>query len=117
MNKVSTRGISLAKTWKKKQIEELIKQKNEMIDYKIDYKLIDDFIIKEKERINKEYEKRLAKHQIANNDNKKKKEIELLIRDKKYLEKAGLTQKQIDEYIEKGIKEINIKYSTIDFID
>ena len=116
---INTRGVKLAKTWKKKQIEELIKQKNEMIEYKIDDKLIEDFIIKEKERINKEFEKRQAKHQTSTNNNKKKKEIEMLIRDKKYLEKSGLTQKQIDDYIEKGISAINLKYISeqIDFID
>ena len=117
MNKVSSRGISLAKTWKKKQIEQLIKTKNEMIDYKIDDKLIEDFIIKEKERINKEYEKRLEKHQNKNNENKKKKDIEILIKNKNILEKMGYTQKQLDEYIEKGMNDINDKYTTIDFID
>ncbi len=116
---MNTRSVKLAKTWKKKQIEELIKNKNEMIEYNIDNKLIDDFINKEKDRINKEYEKRLAKHQTTNNETKKKKEIELLIKDKKYLEKAGLTQKEIDEYIEKSISAINLKYTSqqIDFID
>ena len=116
---MSSRSIKLAKTWKKKEIEKLIKTKNEMIEFNVDTELITDFIEKERIRINEVYNQKLDKHKLTNNNSKKKKEIDLLLKDKQYLEKSGMTEEQINNYIEKQIEKINLKYLSeqIDFID
>ncbi len=115
--KVSSRGITIAKTWKKKEIQKLLNIANEMKDNNVDSKLIDDFYISEKKKINEEYEKKINKYQDKISEKQKKIDIDNIIKTKNILEKNGFSQKQIDDYINKEMIIINNKYNTIDFID
>ncbi len=120
MNKKS-KCITIANNWKNKQIKELINTKEQMINLNVDSKLINNYIDSEYNRINKEYSEKIDKAKIKNlefmNNNKKKIEIDFLIKNKSILEDAGYTNDYIDYYVNKQYDIINNKYTNIDFID
>lgn len=120
MNK-KCKSITVANNWKEKQIKEVIKAKEQMTELKVDPKLIDKYIESEYSRINKEYEEKMKKAKIKNlefvNNNKKKIEIDFLIKNKDILEQAGYTKDYIDYYVNKQYDIINKKYANVDFVD
>jgi hypothetical protein len=116
-NKVSSRGITIAKTWKKNKIQELVNICNEMKDNNVDSKLIEDFYNSEKKKVNDEYEKKINKYQDKILEKQKKIDIDNVIKTKNILEKNGYTKKQIDDYINKEMNYINNKYNNVNFID
>lgn len=111
----------MAYNWKDKQINEVIKTKEEMIELKIDPKLIEQYITSEYSRINKEYQEKLEKAKIKNietiNNKKKKLEIDFLIKNKIVLEEKGYNKDYIEQYVDQQYEMINNKYTTINFID
>lgn len=110
-----------AYNWKQKQINEVIKTKEQMVEININPKLIDQYINSEYSRINKEYQEKLEKAKIKNletiNNNNKKLEIDFLIKNKLVLEEKGYNKDYIEQYVEQQYNIINNKYLNIDFID
>ena len=92
-----------------------------MVELKIDPKLIEQYITSEYSRINKEYQEKVDKAKIKNletiNNNKKKLEIDFLIKNKIILEEKGYNKDYIDLYVEQQYEYINNKYANINFID
>ena len=110
-----------AYNWKEKQINEVIKTKNQMIELKIEPKLIEQYMASEYSSINKEYQDKINKAKIRNletvNNNKKKLEIDFLIKNKLVLEEKGYDKDYIEQYVEQQYDYINNKYANINFID
>ena len=128
------RSIVLANNWKNKEISNVLKLRDEMVEYSIDNVLIQEFLDEEYERINTKYNERINKYyNMINNtpDIKGKKKareqsINFLIKNKTFLEEKGFKSEYINNYVEKHYKLINDKYNnnnnnnnnnTIHFID
>lgn len=115
------RSITIAKNNRKKQIEHVLELRDEMIENKIDKKLINNFLNESYEKINKQYEDKINK--ISQKESKKKelseknelerkrkKAIEYLLKNKAILEEKGVSQEYINNYIEKQYQQINQFY-------
>ena len=118
------RTIIMANNKKQKEIEHVLIVKNEMINNKIDDKLINEYINEQYKNINLEYETKVKTYwakQNKINTNKNNKinnkininkniEISVLIQNKNFLEEAGYTQEYIEKYIDNYYQKINNKY-------
>ena len=119
-----SRAVTLAKNWKKKQIDNALYLRDQMIENKISQVLIDDFLNKEYERINKKYEEKIKKANNNQNENSiktaRKKAIEFIIKNKTFMEENNIDPEIIKQYTNKHYNFINNKYSNknkINFID
>ncbi len=121
INKTKTgkypRGVTFAKKWKEKEISNVIITKNEMESYKIDQKLIKEFLDQEYDRINKTYIAKLQKclekqsnTEDINIKQKKEKAIEFLLKNKYFLEQNGASKEYIESYVNTQYEEINNTY-------
>jgi hypothetical protein len=114
------RTIIMANNKRQKEIEHVLIVKNEMINNKIDDKLINEYINEQYKNINLEYETKIKTYwakQNKINTNKNNKininkniEISVLIQNKNFLEEAGYTQEYIEQYIDNYYQKINNKY-------
>ena len=126
----------MAENWKTKEIKLVLAIRDEMVQYSIDNKLIQEYLDEEYERINSIYEEKIKKyHDKMNNiktpsNNKKRKEaISFIIKNKEFLEEKGFNKEYIDKYVnthynivcnrynKKNITNKNITSNTISFID
>jgi hypothetical protein len=113
-----TRGISLANSWRKKEVQHILNIRDEMTRNKIDSKTINNFLNEQYDKINKEYDDRIQKYNQKNEENIIKRELEkkrdrainFLIKNKNFLEEKGVNKKVIDNYVEKQYETINNKY-------
>jgi hypothetical protein len=115
------RAITLAINKRKKEIENVMNLREEMIQYNIDNIMIQQFLDKEYQRINIEFEKKVKKHfdkekkseNEKNMDELKKyreKAVNSLLKNKSVLEERGYTKKHIDMYVTKQYEFINNRY-------
>ena len=113
------RSIVLANNWKNKEISNVLKLRDEMVEYSIDNVLIQEFLDEEYSRINTKYNERINKyHNMINNtpnikEKKKAREqsINFLIKNKTFLEEKGFKSEYINNYVEKHYKLINDKFN------
>ena len=111
------RSVILAKNWKKKRIEEILYIKNEMIKNNINEELINNYVDEEYKKIEERYGERIKKF-LDNKDNntnysrqKKQKEIEFLLGNKRFLENQNVKMEVIEKYVNTEYEKINNKYS------
>jgi len=115
------RAITMAINKKKKEIENVMNLREEMIRYNIDSMMIQKFIDDEYQRINIEFEKKVKKHfdkekklQDEFNVNKlkknKEKAIQSLLKNKSVLEDKGYSKQHIDMYVKKRYEYIVSMY-------
>jgi hypothetical protein len=119
------RSISIANNKKQKEIKNILSLRDEMIENSIDPTLIKKFVDEQYEKINKEYEDRLTKHNkkheksLQNNDvtskiknikKKREKAVEFLLKNKTFLEEHGASKEYVKKYVEKQYQEINEFY-------
>ena len=120
-NKVP-RSITIADNWKNKEIKHVLELRDEMIANNIDEKLIKKYVDEQYEKINKDYEDKIKKYQdkqttkqfkIEEKDlkNKRKKAIDILLKNKAVLEEKGYRPDYIKKYVDRQYKEINQIYS------
>ena len=129
------RALTLAKTWKEKEMRNVQCLRDEMIGAKIKTVLIEEFVSEEYNRIEAEHNRRVQKYndklkspeekKIKRENNKaREKAVQFIIKNKAFLEEKGYNKEYIDKYVEKHYNFVNMKYSvnvkykdTIDFID
>lgn len=130
INSKQSKSNIRANNWKKKEIENVIILRDQMIAKNIDKPLIDEYLDEQYERINKEYEERINKYnnkkqteenQIINDNKKKrKKAINFLLLNKKFLEDNGTNPEYIKQYVDSQYEKINKRFNVYikdDFID
>jgi superfamily I DNA and/or RNA helicase len=113
------RAITMANTWKQKEIAIVLGLRDEMIQHNIESKLIQEYIDEEYNRINTEHTMRIKRYYDKMNNNTKTKSnkrertkaIEFLIKNKTFLEEKGYDTEFINNYVEKHYSVINKKYS------
>ena len=116
------RAITMANNKKQKEVKNVLALRNEMVNNNIDSQLIQQFIDTEYCRINEEYAKRInnynkkqeklaASSLDKKNSNQKKKDINIIVQNKLYLEEKGVDTKYIKTYMENQYNEINMKYN------
>ena len=125
------RGVILANNWKTKEIKLLNILRKEMITNKIDEQLIKEYVDEQYTLINKKYENKIKKYNDKINvdaketkitKSERKKAIEFIIKNKKFLEENGAPIEYINNYVEKHYESINNRFlikekENIDFID
>ncbi len=116
------RAITMANNKKQKEVKNVLALRDEMVNNNIDSQLIQQFIDTEYCRINEEYAKRVnnynkkqeklaASSLDKKNSNQKKKDINIIVQNKLYLEEKGVDTKYIKTYMENQYNEINMKYN------
>lgn len=134
MNKNNTqkeklpRSIIIANNKKQNEIKNVLLLRDEMIDNSIDPTLIKKFVDEQYEKINKNYDDKIAKYnkkqekKIQNNDTaakvinikkKREKAVEFLLKNKTFLEDHGASKEYVKKYVEKQYQEINDFYDII----
>jgi len=127
------RSIVLANNWKTKELKLLNILRKEMITNKIDEQLIKEYVDEQYTLINKKYENKIKKYNDKINvdaketkitKSERKKAIEFIIKNKKFLEENGAPIEYINNYVEKHYESINNRFiikdknkEKIDFID
>ena len=117
------KGISKANKWRDLELKRIEILKNEMINKKIDAHLIHCFTETNYAQINKDYNNKINKSLKNNNNNnnninnqikelekKRKKAIDILIKNEFNLEKKGLSQEEIQNYMHSEFNKINEYY-------
>lgn len=134
-----SRALIIAENKKAQEIKHVLELRDEMLENKIDKKLIKKYVDEQYENINQVYEKKIKKHQEKELNKqtknmekevkiKRKKAIEFLLKNKTYLEEKKYNPDYIKKYVEKQYSEINQIYNIsnihknidldqIDFID
>lgn len=118
------RSITMANNKKQKEIKNILALRDEMVHKNIDAQLIQQFVDTEYNRINEEYAKRVNNYNKKQeklsasgldkkNSNQKKKDINIIVQNKIYLEEKGIDSKYIKTYMETQYNEINLKYNGI----
>ena len=116
------RAITMATNKKQKEIKNVLALRDEMVNKNIDSQLIQQFVDAEYSRINEEYTKRVNNYNKKQekmsasgldkkNSNQKKKDINIIVQNKLYLEEKGVDSKYIKTYMENQYNEINMKYN------
>ena len=116
------RTLTIAENKRAQEIKNVLELRDEMIENKIDEKLIKKYLDQQYEKINKEYEEKIKKYQnnelkkqnkIVEKETKIKREkaINFLLKNKYYLEEKGHNPEYIKKYVEKQYKEINQIYN------
>ena len=113
------RSIVLADNWKMKEIKLVLALRDEMVEYSIDNKLIQEYLDEEYERINIMYEERIKRYndKINNvkhvnvNKKKRKEAINFIIKNKEFLQEKGYDPKFIENYANKHYSIICKRYS------
>jgi len=125
------RSIVLANNWKTKELKLLNILRKEMITNKIDEQLIKEYVDEQYTLINKKYENKIKKYNDKININsneikitksERKKAVEFIMKNKKFLEENGAPIEYINNYVEKHYESINNRFlikniEKIDFID
>ena len=116
------RSIVIANNKKQKEIKNLLSLRDEMNDNSIDSTLIKKFFDEQYEKINKEYEDKISKHnkqnlqnnemlsKIKNIKKKREKAVEFLLKNKTFLEEHGASKEYVKKYVEKQYQDINNFY-------
>jgi len=116
------RSIVIANNKKQKEIKNLLSLRDEMIENSIDSILIKKFVDEQYEKINKEYQDKISKHnkqklqnnemlsKIKNIKKKREKAVEFLLKNKTFLEEHGASKEYVKKYVEKQYQDINIFY-------
>lgn len=116
------RSIVIANNKKQKEIKNLLSLRDEMNDNSIDSTLIKKFVDEQYEKINKEYEDKISKHnkqnlqnnemlsKIKNIKKKREKAVEFLLKNKTFLEEHGASKEYVKKYVEKQYQDINNFY-------
>jgi len=116
------RIIVIANNKKQKEIKNLLSLRDEMIENSIDTTLIKKFVDEQYEKINKECEDKISKHnkqnlqnnemlsKIKNIKKKREKAVEFLLKNKTFLEEHGASKEYVKKYVEKQYQDINIFY-------
>jgi hypothetical protein len=121
-NQKKSKAITIATNKRTHELNHILELRDEMIENKIDEKLIKKYVDEQYERINQEYNLRIKKHQdnelkkqkkLVNQDMKIKrsKAIDFLLKNKIYLEENGYKPEYIKKYVDKQYKEINLIYT------
>lgn len=112
----SSKEINVYNNWKIKEVDKLIKLKEDMIRNNIDKNIINIYMEKEYEKINEKYNIKVEKYyknqnkKKENNNsiiNKKKKALNLLIKSKLTLEQYNINPEYIKINSEKQYNKIN----------
>jgi hypothetical protein len=121
------RSIVIANNKKQNEIKNILSLRDEMIENSIDPILIKKFVDEQYEKINRNYEDKIAKHNIKkekilqNNEitskiknikKKREKAVDFLLKNKTFLEEHGASKEYIKKYVEKQYNEINEFYDT-----
>ena len=120
---MSSRSITLAKNWKKKEIDNVLYLKEQMNQKKISQTLIDNYLNEQYDIINKKFEEKINKAQskVTNNYSKRKNTIEFIIKTKTFMEKHNINPNLIKKYTNSHYDFVNEKYKKTkeisDFID
>jgi hypothetical protein len=123
--KKKSRGLTIAENKKNQEIKYILGLRDEMIANKINEKLIKIYLDEQYKKINCEYNKRIQKYQeneIKKQNNlykkenkvKRKQAIDLLLKNKAFLEEKCYKPEYIRKYIEKEYNEINKTFYNID---
>lgn len=121
INKKIPRSISLANTWKQREIKGLLILRDEMLANKIDNKLIQKYLDEQYETINKAYEMKISKYYEKKDKlekkeinkltkHKREKAINFLIKSKYSLEDLGLEKEYINKVVNEQYEKINERY-------
>ena len=113
------RAITMANTWRQKEIAIALGLRDEMTQHNIDSKLIQEYLNEEYNRINTEHSAKIKRYydklnnmtSIKSNKRERTKAIEFLIKNKTFLEEKGYDTDFINNYVEKHYSVINKKYS------
>lgn len=113
------RAITMANTWKQKEIAIALGLRDEMVQHNIDNKLIQEYMDEEYDRINTEHSAKIKRYydkinnmtSTKNNKRERTKAIEFLIKNKTFLEEKGYDTDFINNYVAKHYSVINKKYS------
>jgi Na+/phosphate symporter len=117
------KGITMANNWKKKELNNLLILKEDMIANDIDINKINQFMDKKYSEIDAKYQKRIAKYNKKlddkNETKKNKKQIKNIINNVIILEQNGIDTSYVKNYLNKEIKEIKDKESVekVNFLD
>ena len=119
------RSIVIANNKKQNEIKNVLMLRDEMIENSIDPTLIKKFVDEQYDKINKDYEDKIIKHnkkhekKLQNNEittkirnvrKKREKAVEFLLKNKTFLEEHGASKEYIKKYVEKQYQEINEFY-------
>ncbi len=116
------RSLIIAENKRASEIKHVLELRDEMIANKIDNKLIKKYLDEQYNKINQSYEEKVKKYQEKElkKQNKQTKEvlkvkrekaIEVLLKNKAYLEDHGYKHEYIKKYVDKQYNEINQNYS------
>ena len=113
------RAITMANTWRQKEIAIALGLRDEMTQHNIESKLIQEYLDEEYNRINTEHSARIKRYydklnnniSIKSNKRERTKAIEFLIKNKTFLEEKGYDTDFINNYVAKNYSVINKKYS------
>lgn len=116
------RTIIIANNKKQNNIKNLLLLRDEMIYYKIDDKLIKEFIDEQYNIINKEYDEKIEKFeknkdvnlnntQLIEIKKKRTKAVDFLLKNKSFMEEHGVNKDSIKQYVDKEYDEINKYYN------
>jgi len=117
-----SRVFTIAKNKRDRGIKHVLELRDEMNANNIDQELIKKYIDEQYIKINQEYEDKITKYQknkLKKQTNliekelkvKRKKAIEILLKNKAYLEEKGYKSEYIKKYVDKYYNEINQNYS------
>lgn len=112
----NSRILTLAKNKKQKEINNILILRDEMLANNINEKLIKEFVDEQYKIINDKYQKKInkintkEKEQDKQIKKKREKALNLLLKNKSFLELTNVNKKYINNYAEKQYNEINKKY-------